>query len=313
MKILITGGAGFIGSNLLMHHLKNNDDVYIVDNLITGRIKHIEEFLTQKNVHFFEDNIITFDYTKLPSLDIIYHLASPASPPQYGKYPIETLLTNSQGTVAVLDFFRKSKSGAFVLASTSEVYGDPLIHPQTEDYFGNVNTLGIRSCYDEGKRFAESVSMAYFRKYYLNIRIARIFNTYGPKMEKDDGRVVSNFITQALTHQPLTIYGDGSHSRSFCFVSDMVDGLHKLATKKNISGQVLNLGNPVEKKVLELAILIKEITASPSVITHLPASPEDPKRRKPDITKAQKLLRWNPKVPLETGLKKTIEYFKTVI
>ncbi len=313
MKILITGGAGFIGSNLLSHHLKTNDDVYIIDNLITGKIRHIEEFLSLKNVHFLEDDIVTFDYAKLPSFDIIYHLASPASPPRYLQYPIETLITNSQGTVRVLDFFRKSKSKSFVLASTSEVYGDPLVHPQPEEYFGNVSSLGLRSCYDEGKRFAESISMAYFRKYYLNIRIARIFNTYGPKMEKDDGRVVSNFITQALTHQPLTIYGDGLHTRSFCFVSDMIEGLYKLATKKNISGQVVNLGNPLEKTVLELATMVKKFTNSPSVITHLEASPEDPKRRKPSISKAQQLLRWNPKVSLEIGLKKTIEYFKAVI
>lgn len=234
MKILITGGAGFIGSNLAGHHLKKNDNVCVIDNLITGNKKNIEEFLPLETFHFIQKDITAFDYSSFDQFDIIYHLASPASPIQYQKYPIETLLTNSVGTHKLLEFFRISKSTTFILASTSEIYGDPLVHPQPETYFGNVNPTGLRSCYDEGKRFSESLCMSYFRKYYLNIRIARIFNTYGPKMEKDDGRVVSNFITQSLTRKPLTIYGDGSQTRSFCFVSDMIEALYKLAVKKTL-------------------------------------------------------------------------------
>lgn len=313
MKILVTGGAGFIGSNLAFQHLKNKDEVYVVDNLITGLKKNIEEYLTLSNFHFYEKDITTFDYYSLPQFDIIYHLASPASPKQYQKYPIETLLTNSLGTHRLLEFFKKNKSGIFLHASTSEVYGDPLVHPQPETYFGNVNPVGLRSCYDEGKRFAESLCIGYFRKYYLNIRIARIFNTYGPKMEKDDGRVISNFITQSLTHQPLTIYGDGSQTRSFCYVSDMIDALVRLATKKNIAGEIINLGNPQEKTVLELANLIRKLTSSRSILNNLPSQLDDPKKRKPDISKAKKILKWSSKIALETGLKKTIEYFRAII
>jgi nucleoside-diphosphate-sugar epimerase len=313
MKILIAGGAGFIGSNLTSSHLQKKDEVVVIDNLITGSEKNIDEFKLDKNFQFIKADIVTFDFTSLSTFDIVYHLASPASPPQYQKYSIETLQTNSLGTNNLLDFFRKSKSRTFVFTSTSEIYGDPLVHPQIETYFGNVNSVGPRSCYDEGKRFAEALCMAYVRKYYLNIRIARVFNTYGPKMEKIDGRVVSNFITQALTHKPITIYGDGSYTRSFCYVSDMVEGLMRLAAKKNIGGEIFNLGNPCEKSILYLATMIKKLIASRSVITHLPTPVDDPKRRKPDITKAKSILRWSPKMPLETGLKKTIEYFRKIV
>ena len=309
MKILIIGGAGFIGSNLAKFHLKNNDDIFVIDSLITGSIKNIESFLKKKSFHFIEKDIIDYDFSKLNSFDIIYHLASPASPTQYKKYPIETLLTNSQGTHNLLEFFKNSRSKVFVLASTSEVYGDPLVHPQTEEYWGNVNPNGVRSVYDEGKRFAEALTMTYFRKFNLDIRIARIFNTYGPNMEKNDGRVVSNFIIQGLTNKPITIYGDGKQTRSFCYVSDMVKGLYLLANTDKIPGQVFNLGNPVEKTILEMSALIKEMTKSKSKIIFQPIDSDDPKKRKPDISRARQLLKWKPEVSLQEGLQKTINYF----
>jgi len=314
MKVLITGGAGFIGSNLVDLHLKNNDSVYVVDNLITGAKKNIKSFLKNKNFHFYQSDILTFNFSFLTfNFDIVYHLASPASPVQYKKYPIETLLTNSQGTDNLIQFFKKSGSKSFILASTSEVYGDPLVHPQTEDYWGNVNPNGIRSCYDEGKRFAEALAMNYFRKYQLNIRIARIFNTYGPKMEKYDGRVISNFIIQSLTNQPITVYGDGRQTRSFCYISDMIKGLFLLATKNKLAGSVVNLGNSDEKSILDIAKLIKSMTKSQSKIIFKSIEADEPKKRKPNISKAKKLLGWQPYVALEKGLLKTISYFKTLI
>lgn len=320
MNILITGGGGFIGSNLTAFHLEKNDVVFVIDNLITGSRKNISRFLTNKNFHFYQSDVLTFNLPRrqagfsLPTyFDLIYHLASPASPIQYKKYPIETLLTNSQGTHNLLQFLKKSLSKNFVLASTSEVYGDPLVHPQKEDYWGNVNPNGIRSCYDESKRFAESLAMNYFRKHKLNIRIARIFNTYGPNMEKNDGRVVSNFIIEALTNKPITIYGDGKQTRSFCYISDMVNGLYLLATKTNIAGSIINLGNSIERSVLELAKIIKNLTKSSSKIVFQPIEEDDPKKRKPDISKAKKLLGWTPKVSIEDGLIKTIDYFKKLI
>lgn len=313
MKILITGGAGFIGSNLARYHLEKKDEVFVVDNLLTGSKKNIEEFQPLNNFHFLEEDVIKFDFTSLPEVNIVYHLASAASPKKYQKYPVETLLVNSYGTYRILEFFKKNKEASFVFASTSEIYGDPKVHPQNETYFGNVNAVGARSCYYEGKRFGESLCINYFRKYYLNIRIARIFNTYGPNMEKNDGRVISNFIREFLSRQPITIFGKGNQTRSFCFVSDMVEGLYRLATKKNIAGEVINLGNPDEKTISDLSEIIRKLINSPSPVSHLPMPEDDPSRRKPDITKAKKLLRWSPKVSLETGLKKTIEYYKKII
>lgn len=310
MNILITGGAGFIGSNLAAFHLANGDAVTVIDNFITGIHKNIESLQDQKDFTFHQGDITTFDFSTLSPFDTIYHLASPASPVQYKKYPIETLMTNALGTQRLLEFMRSSGSGTFVISSTSETYGDPTVHPQTEEYWGNVNPVGIRSCYDEAKRFAEALTMAYYRTHKLNVRIARIFNTYGPNMEREDGRVVSNFIMQALTQKPITIYGDGTQTRSFCYVSDMVEGLVKLASTKNIEGEVINLGNPTEKTMLELADLVKRLTESSSEVVHQPIDQDDPKKRKPDISKAKKMLGWEPVVPLEDGLKKTILYFK---
>jgi len=310
MKILIAGGAGFIGSNLAKYHLDKNDNVIVVDNLITGSKKNVEPFSSDSNFEFIGADTTTYDFSSLAAFDIVYNLASPASPIQYKNHPVETLLANSQGNYRLLEFFKKSQSGSFVLTSTSETYGDPLVHPQTEDYWGNVNPVGVRACYDESKRFAEALTMTYFRKYKLNVRIARIFNTYGPNMEKQDGRVVSNFIVQTLTNQPITIYGNGKQTRSFCYVDDMVKGLYFLGTTKNIAGEVINLGNPIEKNMLELAEIIKKLTNSPSSITYAPIDGDDPCRRKPDITKAKKLLNWQPSVGLEEGLNKTINYFR---
>lgn len=309
MNILIAGGAGFIGSNLTNFHLKRKDTVFVIDNFITGSIENIKPFFKQNSFHFIQEDIVNYNFTKLPTFDIIYHLASPASPIQYKKYPIETLLANSQGTFKLLEFFKKSKSRSFVLASTSEVYGDPMVHPQLENYWGNVNPVGIRSCYDEGKRFAEALTMAYFRKFKLNIRIARIFNTYGPYMEQNDGRVISNFIIQALTKKPITIYGDGKQTRSFCYVSDMVRGLYLLASTEKIAGEIINLGNPNEKTISQISILIKEMVETKAKIIFQSIDSDDPKKRKPNISKAIQMLKWKPDVSLNTGLQKTINYF----
>lgn len=309
MNILITGGAGFIGSNLVKHHVDLTDSVYVIDNLITGSETNLNNVPKEK-FNFFKSDVTNFNYSSLPRFDIVYHLASPASPIQYKKHPIETLMANSLGTKMLLDFMKRSSSGIFVLASTSETYGDPTVHPQNETYWGNVNPVGTRACYDEAKRFAEAITMSYFRKYQINMRIARIFNTYGPNMEQNDGRVVSNFIMQSLTQKPMTIYGSGKQTRSFCFVSDMVQGLYKLATIPTIEGEIINLGNPDERTIKELADLVKSLTGSKSQIVFEPIDEDDPKKRKPDIGKAKRLLQWEPTLSLEEGLKKTISYFK---
>lgn len=313
MNILITGGAGFIGSHLTEFLLGEGHNVTVIDNLITGNTRNIEHLRSNNNLTFIEADIITFDFSQLPAFDIVFNLASPASPVQYQKHPVETLRVNSEGTYNVLEHIRKTGKGRFVQASTSEVYGDPLIHPQKEDYWGNVNSFGTRSCYDEAKRYAEAIIYSYMTKHAVDARIARIFNTYGPRMEKEDGRVVSNFITQSLTNSPITIYGDGSQTRSLCYVSDMVRGLYLLATTNDITGEIINLGNPNEKTVLEIGSIIKSMTQSSSEIVFKPIEKDDPKRRKPDITKAKEILNWEPQVPLEEGLAQTIAYFKTVV
>ena len=311
MRILITGGAGLIGSNLTSFHLAKNDQVVIIDNFITSSRENINLFKEKKGFSLIEADITKNIWQKIANnFDLIYHLASPASPIQYWRYPLETLMANSQGTKNVFEFGLKNRKTPIVIASTSEIYGDPMVHPQKETYYGNVNSYGKRSCYDEGKRFAEALAYTYTNKYGLDIRIARIFNTYGPNMEKDDGRVVSNFINQTLTNQPITIYGDGQQTRSFCYVSDMVKGLYFLGTQKNLPKRVINLGNPDEKSVLELAQIIKKLVKSQSKIIFKPIKDDDPKRRKPDITRAKKMLNWQPKVDLKSGLLRTINYFK---
>ncbi|MFA5136246.1 MAG: UDP-glucuronic acid decarboxylase family protein [Patescibacteria group bacterium] len=310
MKVLITGCAGFIGSNFVSHLLSESHEVYGIDNLLTGSMQNIDDLRENKRFTFYQEDVLSFDFSYLPSCDIIYHLASPASPIQYKKHPVETLMVNSLGTKRVLDYMVNSKSKRLVISSTSEVYGDPHEHPQNEAYWGNVNPVGVRSCYDEGKRFSEAMAMTYYRKYGQDVRIARIFNTYGPNMEKEDGRVVSNFIMQALLQKPVTIYGTGKQTRSFCYISDMIDGLYKLGTTDNIKGEIVNLGNTDEKTILELAQIIINLTSSSSQIIFRPIDGDDPKKRKPEITKAMRLLGWRTNIPLEEGLRKTIDYFK---
>lgn len=313
MKILITGGAGFIGSHLTSFLLKQEHEVTVIDNLITGSKKNLLPFLKHPLFQFYEADIVDGSLDMLPSTDVIFHLASPASPVQYQKYAIETLRTNAEGTYRILEYGRKNPDTVFLLASTSEVYGDPLEHPQTEGYWGNVNPNGNRSCYDEAKRYAEALTFTYHRKYNMDIRVARIFNTYGPNMDINDGRIISNFITQALTAKPLTIHGDGSQTRSLCYVSDMVEGLTRLAFRKGISGEVINIGNPYEQTVLEIANLITEMTQSNSETVYTPIDEDDPKRRKPNISKAIQILDWKPTIELKDGLNKTINYFRKVL
>lgn len=312
MKILITGGAGFIGSHLCRRLLDENHFVTCIDNLITGNLENIKEIDKNKNFSFIKHDI-TKPLSTLSSqlstieFDYILDFASPASPNDYFSLPIETLDVGSIGTKNMLEFARKNNA-KFLFASTSEVYGDPLIHPQPESYWGNVNPIGKRSVYDEAKRFSEALIFAYNRKYEIDTRICRIFNTYGERMRINDGRVVPNFIFQALNNQPITIYGDGKQTRSFCYVTDLVNGIIKLMNSD--IHEPINLGNPNEMSVLEFAKLIIKITGNKNKITFHSPYPDDPKQRKPDITKAKKLLDWQPEVSLEEGLKKTIEWFK---
>ncbi len=313
--ILVAGGAGFIGSKLCEELLKEGNKVICVDNLITGDRKNIEEFLSDSNFQFIEDDITKISsLNSVSNLDCIFHLASPASPNKksprsFINLPIETLLANSQGTYNLLEL-AKTNNTMFLFASSSEVYGDPSVSPQKENYFGNVNPNGVRSVYDEGKRFGEAMTMSYFRKFNLDVRAVRIFNTYGPKMQKDDGRVVSNFINQSITGVPITIYGEGAQTRSFCYVSDIVLGIKQAMFSENTKGEIFNIGNPDERSILELAKIIKEMTGSNSELVFEELPEDDPKSRKPDISKAKERLSFNPVVELEEGLKKTIEYFK---
>ncbi len=307
-SILVTGGAGFIGSHLCKALVKKGYKVICVDNLKTGKIENLKEIINNRNFKFIKYNIIK--PLKLnKKINYIFHLASYASPPYYQKYSIETLMTNSAGTYNILEVARKNKA-TFLITSTSEVYGDPKEHPQKESYWGNVNPVGVRSCYDEAKRFAESLTMEYMRKYNLDVRIVRIFNTYGPRLQKDDGRVISNFIYQAINNLPITIYGKGMQTRSFCYVSDMVGGLLKMMFNKNARGQIINLGNPDEFTIKEAAYIILKLTGSKSKIVYKKLPEDDPTRRRPDITKAKKILNWKPEIKLEEGLKATIKWFK---
>lgn len=313
MHILITGSAGFIASHLVEYLLEKGHSVTGVDNFITGSKKNIAESLKNPSFNFIECDILTFDYSSIKKpVDIVFHMASPASPIQYKKHPIETLQVNSVGTHQALEFATAAKA-VFVYASTSEVYGDPLVHPQVEWYWGNVNPNGVRSCYDEAKRFGEAMCMTYVRLHKTQVRIARIFNTYGPRMDVNDGRVVSNFIVQALKHEPITLYGTGQQTRSFCYVTDLVAGLYALATKDIKAGEVINLGNPHEMTVAEIAHKIKIATQSASDIVKEPIELDDPSKRKPDISKAKDVLGWEPTITVDEGLQKTIEYFKKIV
>jgi len=303
-RILVAGGAGFIGSHLCRRLLEEGNDVICVDNLVTGRRENIKELMGDSGFEFKRHDVIE---PLLVEVDQVYHLASPASPIHYQSNGIKTLKTNFLGTYNLLGV-AKRVGARFLLASTSEVYGDPDVHPQTESYWGNCNPIGERSMYDEGKRVAEALAMQYHRQNDVRVRIVRIFNTYGPLMCPDDGRVVSNFIVQALRGEPLTVFGDGSQTRSFCYVSDLVDGLIRMMNS-DLTGPV-NLGNPCERTVLEIARLVRQMIGCESEIEFRPLPSDDPRRRKPDITLARQHLGWEPKISLEEGLAATIEYFR---
>lgn len=305
-RILITGGAGFIGSHLCERLLNEGNDVICLDNFFTGSKDNIRHLLDNNR---FE--LVRHDITKeyFIEVDEIYNLACPASPPHYQYNAIKTIKTSVLGMINMLGLAKRCKA-RILQASTSEVYGDPLIHPQVESYWGNVNPIGIRSCYDEGKRCAETLMMDYHRQNKVDIRIVRIFNTYGPNMDLNDGRVVSNFIVQALKGEDITIYGDGSQTRSFCYVDDLIDGMIKMMNNTNGFIGPVNLGNPSERTILDFAKLIIKLTNSNSKIIHKPLPSDDPSKRQPDITLAKKELNFEPKVDIEEGLIKTIEYFK---
>ncbi len=306
-RILVTGGAGFIGSHLCERLLSEGNEVICIDNFLTGSPDNIAPLLGNTRFHFIQQDVTNFIYVPGP-LDAILHFASPASPIDYLELPIQTLKVGSLGTHKALGL-AKVKGARFLLASTSEVYGDPLVHPQHEDYWGNVNPIGPRGVYDEAKRFAEAITMAYQRTHGIETRIVRIFNTYGPRMRQRDGRVVPNFIAQALKGEDLTVYGDGSQTRSFCFVSDLVEGILRLL--RSDARLPVNVGNPHEMTVLEFAQLIIALTGSRSGIVHKPLPTDDPKQRRPDIRRAQEQLGgWEPVVPVEEGLRRTIEYFR---
>jgi dTDP-glucose 4,6-dehydratase len=309
MRVVITGAAGFLGSNLTDRFLLEGHEVVAVDNFVTGRPANLAHLAGRRDFAFVEQDVSDrFDVDG--AVDGVLHLASPASPPDYLALPIETLKVGSYGTHNALDIAH-SKRARFFLASTSEIYGDPLEHPQRESYWGNVSSTGPRSVYDEAKRFAEALTMAYHRHHGVDTRIVRIFNTYGPRMRPADGRVVSNFIVQALRGQPLTVYGTGQQSRSFCYVSDLVDGIYRLFMSDRT--EPTNLGNPVEFTMLELAQQVLELTGSKSELIFEPLPIDDPKVRQPDITNARQALGWEPKVPLREGLQQTIPWFREAI
>lgn len=309
MKIVVTGGAGFIGSHLCTRLLDEGHNVLCIDNFITGDERNIAPLRNHPHFSFlYQDVTRPFEF----EADAIFHLASPASPVGYMDHPIETILVNSQGTYQMLEQAKK-QNAMFLVSSTSEAYGDPLVHPQREDYWGNVNPIGPRACYDESKRLGETLTMEYYRQYGLNTRIVRIFNTYGPNSQINDGRMIPNFITQALLNEPLTIYGDGSITRSICYVSDLVDGLMRAMFKPYTAGEVFNLGNTEEHTVLEYAKIIIQLCEASSSIIFEPNRVDDPERRRPDISKAQKILGWEPKISIEAGLRRTIEWFSNYV
>lgn len=307
MRILVTGGAGFVGSHLVDRLMEQGNEVLCLDNFYTGTKENIKQWFNHPR---FE--LIRHDITEPIRLEVdqIYHLACPASPVHYQYNPIKTTKVSVLGTINMLGLAKRIKA-RFLLASTSEVYGDPDVHPQPEEYRGNVNCIGLRSCYDEGKRVAETLAFDYYREHKLEIRVARIFNTYGPRMLENDGRVVSNFIAQALRGIPLTVYGDGSQTRSFCYVSDLVEGLMRLMNNDYVGP--INLGNPGEYSILELAQTIQEMVNPETELIYKPLPEDDPKQRQPDITKAKQYLDWQPTIPLKDGLKMTIEDFRSRI
>ena len=308
MRILITGGAGFLGSHLCDRLINEGHEILCLDNFFTGRKQNISHLLQNPNFEVIRHDVVEPFRIEV---DQIYNLACPASPPHYQYNPIKTTKTSVMGAINSLGLAKRVKARVF-LASTSEVYGDPTVNPQSESYWGNVNTIGFRSCYDEGKRCAETLYFDYHRQNGVDIRVVRIFNTYGPRMLADDGRVVSNFIVQALKGENLTVYGDGSQTRSFCYVDDLIEGFVRLMNQDKTVGPV-NIGNPGEFTMLQLADLVLKKVGGKSKITNLPLPSDDPKQRRPDITLAKEVLGWEPKVPLEQGLERTIEYFRQAI
>jgi len=303
-RILVTGGAGFVGSHLVDTLMMDGHQVFVADNYFTGSRRNIEQWIGHENFELLHHDIVNPLYIEV---DEIYHLASPASPPHYMYNPVKTIKTNTVGTVNMLGLAKRTKA-RILIASTSEVYGDPEVHPQPESYWGHVNPIGPRACYDEGKRVAETLAYAYNKQSGVDVRVARIFNTYGPRMHANDGRVVSNFVIQALESKPITIYGSGEQTRSFQYVSDLVSGL--VALMKSDYKEPVNIGNPEERSINNFATLIRDMVGSSSQIVHKPAVEDDPKRRRPDITTAKKVLGWSPTVSFERGLAKTIEYFQ---
>ncbi len=308
-RILVTGGSGFLGSHLCERLLASGANVICVDNYFTGSRSNIEHLLTHRNFEAVRHDVTFPLYVEV---DEIYNLACPASPIHYQRDPVQTTKTSVHGAINMLGLAKRVKA-RILQASTSEVYGDPQIHPQTEDYWGHVNPIGSRSCYDEGKRCAETLFFDYWRQHRLRIKVARIFNTYGPRMHPNDGRVVSNFIVQALLGRDITIYGDGSQTRSFCYVDDVIDGLVRLMTTEDSVTGPVNIGNSSEFTILELAMQVIEMTGSRSRIVHLPLPQDDPRQRQPDISLASELLAWTPRTPLKEGLVHTIAYFETLL
>lgn len=307
MRVLITGGAGFLGSHLCDYFIGKGHSVVVMDNLLTGDVKNIQHLFGNPDFQFIKHDVT--NYIHVPGkLDAVLHFASPASPFDYLEYPIPTLKVGALGTHKVLGL-AKEKKAIFMIASTSEIYGDPLVNPQPETYWGNVNPIGPRGVYDEAKRFAEAMTMAYHTYHKMPVRILRIFNTYGPRMRRHDGRAVPEFIAQALKNKPVTVFGKGTQTRSFCYVSDLVEGIYRLLMSGH--NDPVNIGNPNEITLNKLAKIIIELSGSKSRIIFKPLPVDDPKVRRPDITKAKKILKWEPKVPLEAGLKKTIEYFRS--
>jgi dTDP-glucose 4,6-dehydratase len=306
MRILVTGGAGFLGSHLCERLLAEGHDVIAMDNLITGSTDNIAHLAGNRRFQFIHHDVTNYIYLK-GDLDAILHFASPASPIDYLELPIQTLKVGSLGTHNALGL-ALAKEARFLLASTSEVYGDPMVHPQQESYWGNVNPIGPRGVYDEAKRFAEAMTMAYHRSHGVDTRIVRIFNTYGPRMRLSDGRVVPNFVGQALRQEALTVYGEGKQTRSFCYVGDLVDGIYRLLLSSE--NEPVNIGNPAELTIYDFATVINELTGNPAGIRFEPLPVDDPKQRQPDISKARRILGWEPKVDLRTGMTQTVEWFR---
>lgn len=308
MKVVVAGGAGLIGSHLCARLLRDDHTVWCVDNLLTGSQRNIESLKSNAHFHFIEHDV-TLPLELGTTIDAVFQLASPASPVGYWTHPFETIRANSEGTWKLLDLARAS-GAKFLMASTSEAYGDPLVHPQTEDYWGNVNPVGVRSCYDESKRLGETITMEFYRQYAVDARIVRIFNTYGPHSQLNDGRMIPSFILWALANDPITIHGTGEQTRSICYVEDLVEGLIRAMFTNGTTGEVFNLGNPEEHTIREWARMIIELCGSKSALVFEQKREDDPERRRPDISKAQRVLGWEPKIDPKTGLTWTIEWFR---